>query len=67
MIKVKQEIEIYEINGEATPIHDAPQILISSHWNENIKVIITIEGKAYTVVGGDLIQATYNAMHTNRF
>jgi len=67
MIKVKQEIEIYEENDEEVPIGIDKSLSVESHWNWNERVILRLGKRRITVIGRDLITAIQNAMNTNRF
>lgn len=72
MIKVQNEVEIYEIDGsDKFPKvgEKAPKpVIVESHWNIDRFIVLKVDGaKAMTVLGRDLIQAVQNAMATNRF
>lgn len=67
MIDVKNEIKIYEINGE-DKMGDDKKLIIKSHWNLNRMVIIEfLEGEKITVCAEDLKAAIDNAINTVRF
>ena len=65
-VKVKQEIEVYEIDGEAVGIGETVSMAVNSHWNRNEFVVIGFNGKELTVVGDDLKTAIKNAENSGR-
>lgn len=67
MIKVSNEVQVYEVNGKETPAVDCPKISVHSHWNETAKVTLEIEGKKLTVLARDLGAAIANATNIARF
>jgi len=68
MIKVKNEVKVYEINGfEVPPVGTQECLVVTSHWNEKQKVNIFFEGKRITVIANDLKTAIENATNINRF
>ena len=67
MIKVENEIVVYEVDGISTKSFDT-KLKLSSHWNEQSKVVLELEGgRRYTVVAKDLIAAISNATNTALF
>ena len=66
MIKIKQEIHVYYLDGDETFV-SGPIVQINSHWNRNEIVEIEVGGHRYGVNGDDLLVAIKNAMNTNRF
>lgn len=62
-IKVTNRIELYPENAK----DPKGSILVHSHWNDDNKVVIEIEGKDYCVSGRDTTHAIQNAMNTNRY
>jgi hypothetical protein len=44
-----------------------PGILIHSHWQDNSKIEVEIDGKRYVVKGKHLIEAVNNCMNTARY
>lgn len=67
MIKVKNEVKVYECNGKDTACLDNALIGIESHWNDNNKIVLVACGERYTIVAEDLICAIKNATNINRF
>jgi len=67
MIKVSQQVEIYEENDKEVPIGTNKYMGVESHWNHNERVILVIEGKRITVIADDLEAAITNATNINRF
>ena len=72
MIKVSNEVTVYELCGTPTDSSRLlatiiPLFTVESHWNEREKVVITIGGETVTVVASDLIAAIKNATNSNRF
>ncbi len=65
MIEIKQEIQVYEIDGEDVGGVDGKTIGINGHWNNPRLVVIVVDGKEYTVSGRDMQVAMDNAMRTN--
>lgn len=66
MIKVKNEIKVYEIdNKEVDWQKNSIQVL--SHWNEDAKIVLVIDDKCYTVSANDLETAIKNATNVNRY
>lgn len=64
MIKVKNEVGIYEIEGEEAPPIEGPTIEVLSHWNRDDLVVLKVDEKSYTVLARDLNAAISNATHT---
>ena len=67
MIKVKQEVEIYEEDDEEIKGLEGKHLTVESHWNWDERVTLVIGRKRYTVLGDDLKTAIDNAMNINRF
>ena len=70
MIKVTNEIKLYELYGkQMDKLFDTviPLFIVESHWNEGGKVVVTLGGETVTVVASDLIAAIQNATNSNRF
>lgn len=66
MIKVSDEVPVYEINDtEATGL-ERPTISVQSHWNRDAFVVLVVDGKRYTVTARDLQAATNNATNSAR-
>jgi hypothetical protein len=66
MIKVSQQIRVYEENDKEIPLGQQRHISVESHWNWNERVILEIGKERITVIGRDLKVAIDNAMNTNR-
>jgi len=67
MIKVENEIKIYEVDGKDSIAIDGPVLRVQSHWNERDKVVLIIDGKKLTVVARDLDAAIANAANSARY
>ena len=65
MIKVKQEVTIYEEDGKDVPMTTRKSLGVESHWNWNERVILVLGEKRITVIGRDLTTAITNAMNIN--
>lgn len=65
MLKVINEVTVYEVNG-AEPSNDRPTIRILSHWNRSEFVVIEIDGHSLTVARKDLQAAIQNACNSAR-
>ena len=63
-IKIHQEIKVYEIDGEDALLDCA--LGVDSHWNYATRVVLTIEGKTFSVVGDNLKVAIDNAMNSGK-
>ena len=66
MIKVQCEVKVYEKVGGGDS-SDSEPIFVDSHWNEDRKVYITIQGVKVVVVAQDLIAAINNCTNSGRF
>lgn len=68
-IKVRNEVRVYELDGADVtriPIGEPrPEVVVESHRTYRDQIIITVEGKAVTVVAGDLLAAIRNATNAN--
>lgn len=67
MIKVMNELRVFEIEGKKTEFVDGPKVVVQSHWNVEGLVIVQFNGASVTVSGKDLIEAVRNSMNTSRF
>ena len=67
MIKVSQQIEVYEENDKDIPLNKRRYLGVESHWNRNERVILEFGKERITVIGRDLATAIENAMNINRF
>ena len=66
MIKVKNEIKVYEIDNKKVD-WQKNSIQVVSHWNEENKIVLVIDEKSYTVSANDLVTAIKNAQNINRY
>jgi hypothetical protein len=68
MIKVINEVEPYEINGnELHEVKSKKQLLmVESHWNRREFVVLTFGDINLTVKASDVIQAVNNASNSNK-
>jgi len=66
IISVKNEVKVYEIDNNKVDCQKN-SIQVLSHWNENDKVVLEIEGKCHAVSANDLKTAINNATNVNRY
>lgn len=66
MIKVSNEVPVYEIDGTATSGIPQPTIGVGSHWNRDNFVVLTVDGKKITVCARDLKAAVDNSTNSVR-
>ena len=66
MMKVINEIKIYEIDGKETKSVENSYLEITSHWNYKELVCIRCFGKEITVAKEDLEKAIQNATNVSR-
>lgn len=66
MIKVTSIVPVYEVNGDNQVANPAP-LIVKSHWNDNMKVVVMVGETKLTVSARDLIAAIENAINSNRF
>lgn len=68
MIKVSNEVPVYEPKVDPPKVLDHPPIIVESHWNNDKWVVIkTPDGQSYTVNAKDLRAALENATNIRRF
>lgn len=61
MIKVTNEVTIYEVDGSDAP--SDTKVIVTSHWSSRKLVVIVLGGKSYSVDGFDLTAAIENALN----
>jgi len=66
VIKVSNEVTIYEVDGQATGGIPMPTMTVASHWNRDSLVVLHVNGKRVTVAARDLQAAVNNATNVNR-
>ena len=66
MIKVDNEVNIYEDHGQEVPLGNK-RLHVESHWNRNEMVVLTIGEERVTVSAKDLEAAIANARNSARF
>ena len=59
---VDTRLDVYELDGKE-PVEDI-DFIISSHWNDDEKVVVSVGGKDYTLLVRDVRVAIDNG--TNR-
>ncbi len=64
MIEVETKIKVYEKNDKDLGIDAEINIVVKSHWNNNRKVDLVVNGNTYTVVAADLNMAITNAINS---
>ncbi len=66
MIKVRNEVTVYETNGRETSGCPLPAIAVESHWNRDSMVVLMVGGQKVTVSARDLQAAIANATNVSR-
>lgn len=64
MIKVSNEVKVYEVDGSEHVGLNEPTITVRSHWNRSSLVVIEAGGRELTVLAVDLKAAIDNAGNT---
>ena len=59
-MKIAIDLTVYELDDEDLTV-DRPDFAISSHWNRDNLVVISVGGHRYTLSAEDLIKATKRA------
>lgn len=67
MIKVINEVPVYEVNGNESRAVDGPKVHVLSHWSSPDRVVLQVGDTKWTVVAADLEAAVKNATNTRRF
>jgi hypothetical protein len=63
-IKVSQEVNVYELDGNELPIGSDMKLNVYSHWNRSNMIVLQFKGEnQITVLGNDLSRAIDNAMN----
>jgi hypothetical protein len=65
-MRITNELECYEINGEEQKGIDLPILKVSSHWNRDEFVVLEFNGQKITVVISQLSKAIQNAGNWSR-
>ena len=65
MITVQNKVPIYEINGKES-LNDI-FFNVSSHWNSDKLVVLTLDSQTIVVKATDLIAAVNNSINNARF
>ena len=60
MIRVTCDVQTYDDPAK-------PHIRVHSHWYDDKRVVVEVNGERYTVIGKDLITAIEDAMCVNRW
>ena len=68
-INVKNEVEVYEIDGEETKALKSQRepLIVENHWNRRAFVVIKYKGTTITVVADDLKRAIMNAQNAHKY
>lgn len=67
MLKVINEVDVYEgFNADGSKRENSP-IYIKSHWNESSKVVLIIDGISVTLFAKDLHMAIENAKNNKKY
>ena len=64
MIKVTNEVNVYEVNGSEPKPGERPTVLVRSHWNRSNLVVLEIGDLRLAVTAADLQAAIRNATNT---
>ena len=67
MIKVSQQVRVYEEDGKEIRLGADRFMGVESHWNRNEMVILEMGKECITVLAADLEAAITNATNINRF
>ena len=67
MIRVENNVEVFEVDGKDLPVSDDTEIVVRSHWNRNDLVVLEIKGKRFSVAARDIATAINNAVNTARY
>lgn len=64
MIRVHNEVRIYEIDGAEQKFFNIGENLeVNAHWTEHERVLLKIGGHEYAVMSRDLVAAVQNAVN----
>jgi hypothetical protein len=68
-INVKNEVEVYEIDGEETKTLKSQKesLIIKNHWNRWAFVVIKYKDTTITVIADDLERAIKNAQNAHKY
>jgi hypothetical protein len=64
MVRVRQEINVYEVDGKQAEVGHPVMLGIDSCLNRGRCVVLVVHGKRFTVAGAALCTAIKNAMNT---
>lgn len=67
MLKVRSEMDIYEVDGKDVTEYPPPKLVVESHWNCPDRVVLCIHDERYTVIVRDIEAAIRNAANSNRY
>jgi len=67
MLKVRNEVPTYEVDGREKSSVDGKPLVVDSHWNRNEFVRLKYGEADITVCARDLQAAIANAINTARF
>jgi hypothetical protein len=59
-MRVTTTLDVYEIDGEDTKI-TRPIIMVQSHWSDDDRIVLVIDGKERSVLADQLVAAVANA------
>lgn len=66
VIKVSNEVTVYEVDGKEPGGLPMPTLTIASHWNRDSLVVLHVNGQRLTVAARDLQAAVSNATNVAR-
>jgi hypothetical protein len=68
-INVKNEVEVYEIDGEETKALKSQKesLIIKNHWNRRAFVVIKYKDTTITVIADDIERAITNAQNAHKY
>lgn len=65
MITLSNQVRVYVLNGKENDYMSGTKMWVKSGDN-NMQVVIHIDGKSATIIGADLIAAIRNATNVNQ-
>lgn len=67
MLKVSNEVTIYETDGKECKECPLPTMRVSSHWNRDSMVVLEVGDQRVTVSARDIHAAIMNATNVARY
>lgn len=67
MMRVRNEVKVYEVDDDDEPIGSDKVLLVEAHWNDKRRVVLTgLDGVKLAVLVSELEAAIRNATNTGR-